>query len=86
MLKPFVEYILDLLNTARDTRTNKEAIADLREEVNQLATAVERISFELRSLREEERHEREKLMLRIENVLLKFERQLPPSKEPKKLR
>lgn len=86
MLKQFVDYILDLLNTARDTRANKEAIADLREEVNQLATAVERISFELRSLREEERHEREKLMLRIENALLKFERQLPPAKEPKKLR
>ena len=31
MLKQLIDYILDLLNTARDTRANKEAIADLRE-------------------------------------------------------
>jgi chromosome segregation ATPase len=86
MLKQFVEYLLDLLNTARDTRANKEAIADLRAEVDQLASAVERISFELRSIREEERHEREKLLLRMENALLKFECQLPPAKGPKKLK
>ena len=86
MLKQFVEYVLDLLNTARDTRANKEALADLREEVDQLASAMERVTFELRSLRDEERHEREKLLLRLENALLKFERQLPPSKESKKLK
>ena len=86
MLKQFVEYLLDLLNTARDTRANKDAIADLREEVDQLASAVERISFELRSLREEERHEREKLLLRMENAMLKIERQLAAAKEAKKLK
>ena len=86
MLKQFVEYVLDLLNTARDTRANKEAIADLRGEVDQLARAVERISFELRHLREEERHEREKLILHIENLLLKSERQLSSAKEPKKIK
>ena len=37
-------------------------------------------------MREEERHEREKLTLRLENALLKFERQLPTAKEPKKLK
>ena len=86
MLKQFVEYLLDLLNTARDTRANKDAIADLREEVDQLASAVERISFELRSLREEERHEREKLLLQMENAVLKIERQLAAAKEAKKLK
>jgi hypothetical protein len=44
------------------------------------------LQFEIQSLREEERHEREKLMLRLENALLKFERQLSPAKEPKKLK
>ncbi|MBI2949636.1 MAG: hypothetical protein HYY23_18530 [Verrucomicrobia bacterium] len=77
---------LDLLNTARDTRANKQAIADLREEVDRLASAMERMSFELGSLRDEERHEREKLLLRVENALLRLERQLPPGKEPKKLK
>ena len=41
---------------------------------------------EIRSLRDEERHEREKLVLRMENALLKFERQLPSPKQPKKLK
>jgi len=68
MLKQLVEYILDLLNTARDTKVNKEAISDLREEVEELASAVEKITFEIRSIREEERHEREKLLLQLENT------------------
>ncbi|MBM3841297.1 MAG: hypothetical protein FJ398_25760 [Verrucomicrobia bacterium] len=86
MLKPIAEYILDLLSIARDTRANKEAIADLRKEVSQLALAVERISVELRSQREAERLEREKMMLRVENALLHFERQLPSGKQPKRLK
>ena len=86
MLKQFAEYVLDLLNTARDTRQNKQAIADLREELAQLASAVERISFELRSIREGERREREKLALRMENALLRLEHQLSAQKEPRKLK
>lgn len=84
MLKQFVDYVLDLLNTARDTRANKEAIVDLRREVDELALAVERISFELRSLKEGERHEREKFMLKMENALLRIEHLLPPSDSRKK--
>jgi hypothetical protein len=84
MLKQFVEYLLDLLNTARDTRANKEAITDLRKELDELARTMARFSFELRSLREEERHEREKLVLRVENALLRIERLLPPPADTKK--
>lgn len=40
----------------------------------------------MQRIRDEERHEREKLVLRLENALLKLERQLPPAKEPKKLK
>ena len=43
-------------------------------------------SFDIQRINEREQHEREKLLLRLENALLKFERQLPPSKEPKKLK
>ena len=84
MLKRFVEYVLDLLNTARDTRSNKEAIAQLRKEFDELTKAVERISFQLRGLREEERLEREKLVLQIENALLRMEKRLPSSPDVKK--
>jgi hypothetical protein len=86
MLKPLVDYILDLLNIARDTRANKEEIAALRGEVDELASAVEKISYEIRSVREEERHEREKLLLRLENTLLRIEKQIPSAKETKRVK
>jgi hypothetical protein len=86
MSKPLVNYLLDLLVIARDTQSNKQAVAALRVEVDELASAVERISFEVRSLREEERHEREKLLLRMGTALLRIEKQLPQGKEPKRLK
>lgn len=79
MWKAFAEYLLDLLSTARDTQANKNAIVELREEVSQLALAVERLSAEFRALREHEHQERAKLMLQIENILLRS-RQLPASR------
>jgi hypothetical protein len=38
----------------------------------------------MRSLREEERHEREKLVLKMENALLRMEKLLPPSDSKKR--
>src|SRR5688572_4522163 len=85
-LKQLIEYVLNLLNLARDTQSNKQSIVELRREIDELAGAVERLSFEVRSVRDEDRHERDKLLLRLENALLRMERQLPPGKEPKKLK
>jgi hypothetical protein len=45
MLKQLVEYVLSVLNLARDTRTNKEEIVELRRELDELTSAVERLSF-----------------------------------------
>jgi hypothetical protein len=81
-----MDYILGLLNLAPHTWANTAAIPDLRRETDESSDAVEHLSVELRTLRGEERHEREKLVLRLENALLKFERQLPPVKEPRKLK
>jgi len=87
MLKQLVEYVLSVLNLARDTRTNKEEIVELRRELDELTSAVERLSFELRAVREEDRHERDKLLLRIENTVLRIERRhLPPTKEQRRLK
>ena len=55
MLKQqLVEYVLSVLNLAHDTRTNKEEIVELRRELDELTHAVERLSFELRAVREED--------------------------------
>jgi hypothetical protein len=38
------------------------------------------LAYEVRRVQDEEKHEREKLALRLENELLKFERRLPAGK------
>jgi hypothetical protein len=69
---------------ARDVQENKETIARLRQEFDELSELVLRLQFEIQSVREEERHEREKSLLKIENALLRFEKLLPPSGDARK--
>ena len=52
----------------------------MRREIDELAWAIERLAYEARRGQDEEKHEREKLALRLENELLKFERRLPAGK------
>ena len=90
MWQKLLELFRSQVFLARDVQENKENIARLRQEFDELSDLVQRLQYELsgeiRGLREEERHEREKLVLRLENALLKFERQLPPPKDGKKLK
>ena len=86
MWKKLLELFRAQVFLARDVQENKEKIARLRQEFDELSGLVVRLQFEIQSLREEQRHERETLMLCLENVLFKFERQLPFVKEPKKLK
>lgn len=44
---------------------------------------VERVAYEVNRVADLDQHEREKLVLRLENELLKFERRLPTGKEEK---
>ena len=69
---------------ARDVQENKECIARLREGFDELSELVIKLQYEIQSVREEDRHEREKLLLRMENALLRFERLLPPGSDGKK--
>jgi len=54
---------------------------ELQREVRQLSTAVQLIVREMQHQRENEAHEREKMALRLENEMLKFEKRLPPSRD-----
>lgn len=86
MLKKLLELFRGQVFLARDVQENKESIARLRQEFDELSDLVVRLQYEVRGLREEEWHEREKFILSIENALLKFERRLPVAKGPKKLK
>lgn len=42
---------------------------------------MQRLVYEIQRISEREMHEREKMQLRLENQLLRFERRLPPAKD-----
>lgn len=60
---------------------NRSDIKELQVEVRQISTALQLLAREVQHTRESERQEREKIMLQLENQLLKFERRLRPGKE-----
>ena len=68
---------------AEDVEHNKTDLAELRQELRDMGRVVDWLVLELRHAKETETHEREKLTLRLQNELLRFERRLslPRSKE-----
>ncbi len=58
------------------TERNANDIAKLQESVKDLTLALEQLRYEVRGMREREDSEREKLLLRLENQFLRFERGL----------
>jgi FtsZ-binding cell division protein ZapB len=83
MWKKLFELFRGQVFLARDVQENKETIACLRHELDELSELVVKLQFEIQSLREEDRHEREKNLLKIENALLRFEKLLPPASDTK---
>ena len=51
--------------------------------LDDLADKAERLSFEVRYVSDREKLEREKLVLVLENAILRLERRIPPGKPPK---
>jgi hypothetical protein len=84
MFKKLLEILRTQVFLARDVQENKENIARLRREFDELTELVVQLQFEIQLLREQDKHEREKLLLKLENAMLKFERQLPSGKQSKK--
>ena len=84
MLKQLFDYVQQLLFLGRDTQKNREDIEGLRRELQHTNALVIEMSHKLERLAERERLEREKLVLQLENTLLRFEKLLPPPADTKK--
>lgn len=91
MWKNIFEILRQILTLTEKTQKNTADIKDLREELKNFSTetktefqnlrsAIERLAFEIQRLSERETHEREKLILQLENRLLRRERGLPPAR------
>ena len=81
MLKRLFELFKQMLLLTEETQRNKIEIKELRQEMKTLTEIVQRLTFEVQRISERETHEREKIMLMLENQLLRFERQLPLAKQ-----
>lgn len=62
----------------------EQEVRDIRQEfardVRELRTATERLAYELQRVSERDEAERQKLILQLENQMLRFERRLAPPK------
>jgi archaellum component FlaC len=74
------KYILDmgrrLLLLVEDTQRHGDTIKELQREVRELASAVERLAYELHRVRESSQHQHEVTKLELKNEILRFRQQL----------
>ena len=80
MWDKFWDLLTKTITLSKQTDQNTNDIKELQREVREIHTWLERLAYEVKRTRDDERHEREKLSLRLENELLKFERRLPSGK------
>lgn len=84
MWKDLVEAFKSVILLSHQTEENRERIKTVQDQIEKLTIAVMELSNEVKRLRQDMEHSeereadrREKLLLRLENEMLKFERRLP---------
>lgn len=82
MWREFLKYILEILRLKELTTTHEVQIKELQGEVRRLTETVVRLETRVEGILEHERQEREKLVLLLENALLRFDRRLPKETDP----
>jgi predicted HicB family RNase H-like nuclease len=84
MLQKLFELFRSLLFLARDVRDSRDDVARLKQQVKDLSDELVELRSDMQRGFDNERHEREKFMLRVENALLRFERSLTEGKSKKR--
>jgi hypothetical protein len=74
MWQKLYEFGKQLLTLKSQVEKNTQDIKDLRQDLKVLTAAVQKLAYTVRLNSENDSHEREKLVLRLENALLKIER------------
>ncbi|HXH11755.1 MAG TPA: hypothetical protein VNP04_18580 [Alphaproteobacteria bacterium] len=78
MLKQIDALARQLLTLMQDVQKLKVEPKELPQDLRTLLDIVRQLKYEQQRDRENATHGREKLLLRVENALLRFERRLPP--------
>jgi hypothetical protein len=74
MWQKIYEFGKQLLTLKSQVEKNTQDIEELRQDLKNLTSAVQKLAYVVNRNSENDSHEREKLVLRLENALLKFER------------
>src|SRR5437763_319846 len=77
MWSKLLDYLRHLLLHKEQTEKNTSDLKQVKHDVEELTSVMQRFGLELAHLQVNEAHEREKLALRLENALLRYERSLP---------
>jgi len=80
MFKQIYALARQLVTLMQDVQKLKAEQKEFRQELRVLIEIVRQLKYEQQRDRENATHEREKLLLRLENALLRFERRLPPGR------
>lgn len=83
MWKQLYEWGKWILFLAQETRQNRADMKDLQGEVEKLTAAMQRLAYEVQRNKENEAHEREKMMLKLENEMLRRQLAAKSSDTPK---
>ena len=78
MWPKLIEWAKYFLKHKEQTEKNVADIKEQERTINHLTVAMQQLAFEQQRQRENEAHEREKMALRLENILLRSDRALPP--------
>ena len=78
MLQRLLDALRFVANVTSEIQRLKDQNEEIQAEVRALQQALNDLTTEVRTQHIHDVHERENLMLRLENELLKFERRLPP--------
>jgi len=76
MWKKLYEVLSRLLTLTQKVERHDKEILGLQQEVQNLTAVVQRLVYEIQRISDRETHERDKMQLRLENQLLRFERRL----------
>src|SRR5262249_19186812 len=84
MLQQIYDYARQLFTLKNQTEKNAADVQELQKEVKELAAAVQNLTYVVQRNQDNERLEREDLLLRLE-LLLRADRSLPPALPPSEI-
>lgn len=98
MWKDIYQFGKDLILLTRETQQNKTDVKrcedkiatlerefdEMRDDFHKLLFLINQLNFDIEKVSDREKHEREMIVLRLENEMLKFERRLPHGKDLEK--